>query len=107
MPQQSQQPTQQKQQSPEDVLKLISQGKAATVLPDEERKVKMVEVRKKIPNIILRKTVTKLRKNGKLNDKQILNKIMKFDELAEKDELIKYLQDFKKRKAAKKKASSK
>jgi hypothetical protein len=77
--------------SAEDVLKLIIKGDIDIIVPENKRKVKMVEVRKKIPNVILRKTVEKLRAQNKMNDTRILNQILNFDEMAEKGELLNFL----------------
>ena len=54
---------------------------------------------KRIPNIVLRKTVEKL-KNNKMPDKLIIEQILKFDDLAERGQLIDYLNDLKNRKSA-------
>jgi hypothetical protein len=77
--------------SAENVLQQIAKTGASAVVSDEEREVSMVEQGLRIPNIVLRKTVEQLRAK-KMPDKKILGKILLFDELAEKNQLIEYLE---------------
>jgi hypothetical protein len=56
----------------------------------KERKVKMVEQGKRIPNIVLKKTAEKLRAKG-FDDREVLRRILFFDELAKKGQLLDYL----------------
>lgn len=74
----------------EETLKHIMQGQTQKVINPEERKYRMVENGNRVPNIILRKTVNKLRAK-KISDSVILDQILTFDELAEKGELLDYL----------------
>ena len=93
-------------QDPEQALKNIVSGNINSVVPDETRKVKMVERGLRIPNIVLRKTVEKLRAKG-LSDAQIIEKILFFDDLAEKGELLSYLDRQKREKEKKNQGESK
>ena len=61
------------------------------------RKVKMVEFGTKIPNEVLRITVEKLRR-ANMDDKLIVDQLIKFDALAEKGELLDYINRLKMKK---------
>jgi hypothetical protein len=74
----------------ENALKDIMTGQTQKVINPEDRKYHMVENGKRVPNIILRMTVDKL-KTKKIPEKVILDQILFFDELAEKGELLDYL----------------
>jgi hypothetical protein len=76
----------------EDALKSIMSGQTQKVITPEERKYKMIENGKRIPNIILRKAVDKMIAK-KLPEKVIINRILFFDEMAEKGELLNYLKE--------------
>ncbi len=81
--------------NPEDALKTIMRGDINNIVNQDDRKVKMVEIGNRIPNIVLRKTVEKLRAKG-LSETEIIDKILFFDELAEKGQLLDYLEKQKK-----------
>ncbi len=89
--------SQQQIQDPFQALKAIQQGDLGDVINEEDRKVRMVETGTRIPNVVLRQTVKKLRAKG-LTDKQIIDKILFFDELAEDGKLLEYLENQKKSK---------
>lgn len=79
-------------QTAEDILKNIMQGKTEQVAPDHERKYKLVEDGAKIPNAVLIEIVKQMRIAG-IEYKEILRKVLYFDYLAEKGELISYLEE--------------
>lgn len=79
-------------QTAEDILKNIVQGKTEQIAPDHERKYKLVEDGTKIPNAVLIEIVKQMRESG-VDHKEILRKILYFDYLAEKGELISYLEE--------------
>ncbi|MBD3280124.1 hypothetical protein GF389_01195 [Candidatus Dojkabacteria bacterium] len=74
----------------ESILRNIADKGSEAVLDSQNRQYKMVEAGKRIPNPVMRAAVEKMRKNG-MEEKQIVDKVLLFDELAEKDELLDYL----------------
>ena len=80
----------------EDILKKLVAGNIDEIEGMETRHVKMIVDGKRIPNIVLKKAVEKLRAN-KMPDKLIIEQILKFDDLAEKGHLIEYLNKQKKK----------
>ncbi|MBN1331678.1 hypothetical protein JW978_02205 [Candidatus Dojkabacteria bacterium] len=78
------------QQSAAQVLQSLAEGGTDAVVSSEERQYKMVENGRRVPNPVMRAAAKQLKEKG-FSDAEIVQKILFFDELAEKDQLIDYL----------------
>lgn len=76
--------------NPEEILKKLVAGEIDEIDGMGNRRLQMIVEGKRIPNKVLRQTVDKLKAKN-MSTENILANILKFDELAEKGQLIDYL----------------
>jgi hypothetical protein len=76
--------------TPTNTLQNIIAGNTDDIVDPKEKQYKMVEDGKKVPNAVMQNMVGRLRARG-VPENEIVDRILFFDQLAEKDELVEYL----------------